>query len=127
MTRSEFLARWSSLAAEFNRMSAHVDGAKVISAILADLESVFHHEDLDVLTLREAAEVSGYSLDHLGRLVRDGQIANVGRPHRPRVRRGDLPKKAILRAGPPTEILRMSSKGQIARSVVNSERGRHDG
>jgi hypothetical protein len=44
-----------------------------------------------LLTLTEAAEMSGYSADHLGRCVRDGMIPNAGRPNSPRIRRADLP------------------------------------
>ena len=34
------------------------------------------------LTLKEASDLSGYSTDHLGRLVREGKIPNAGRPER---------------------------------------------
>ena len=45
------------------------------------------------LTLQEAADLSGYSADHLGRLVREGKIPNAGRPKAPRIARRDLPRK----------------------------------
>ena len=41
-----------------------------------------------------AARESGYSADHLGRLVRDGRIPNAGRPGAPRIARSHLPRKA---------------------------------
>lgn len=47
----------------------------------------------EALDLRTAADVSGYSADHLTRLVREGRLRNLGRKHSPRFRRGDLPRK----------------------------------
>ena len=57
------------------------------------------HND-EVLSLKEAAVISGYSADHLGRLVRQGRVQNVGRKNAPKLRRGDLPKhpKGMARA-----------------------------
>lgn len=46
------------------------------------------------LTLDEAALRSGYSADHLARLIRDGRLPNAGRHGAPRVRAGDLPVRA---------------------------------
>jgi len=43
------------------------------------------------LTLDEASLRSGYSADHLARLIRAGRLANAGRRGAPRVRAGDLP------------------------------------
>lgn len=43
------------------------------------------------LTLAEAALRSGYSEDHLARLVREGRLPNAGRRGAPRIRAGDLP------------------------------------
>ena len=45
------------------------------------------------MTLAQAAVASGYSADHLGREVREGRIPNAGRPHAPRIRRANLPRK----------------------------------
>ena len=46
------------------------------------------------LTLGEAAAESGYSADHLGRLVREGKIPNAGRPNAPRIARRELLTKS---------------------------------
>ena len=51
----------------------------------AELEAALRQEDDTLLTLTEAARESGYSADHLGRLVRDGKIPNTGRPGAPRI------------------------------------------
>lgn len=129
MTRSELLSHWLHRAEEFRQLGVMVDGARLISALVTDLEAVFREEEAEVLTLAEASRLSGYSADHLGRLIRAGTMANAGSKHRPRVRRGELPCKPIgkLHAQPSGDIVRLTSKRQIARSVVNSEHGRHDG
>lgn len=68
------------------------------------------------LTLSEASELSGYSTDHLGRLVRDGKIPNAGRPGAPRIARGDLPRKSGRMASTP--LTREIDRTQIVRSAI---------
>ena len=58
-----------------------------------ELEEALREHDIEALTLQEAAVESGYSADHLGRLVRDGKITSAGQPNAPRIRRADLPRK----------------------------------
>ena len=45
------------------------------------------------LTLEQAAMMSGYSSDHLGALVRRGDIPQAGQPNAPRIHFRDLPKR----------------------------------
>lgn len=59
-----------------------------------DLEATLREQDETTLSLVEAARESGYSADHLGRLVREGKIPNAGRPGAPRIARVHLPRKA---------------------------------
>ncbi len=73
----------------------------------------------EALTLQEAARESGYSADHLGRLVRDGKVPNAGRANAPRIRRCDLPmKREDLRDELSASQFAGTSKEQIARSIV---------
>ena len=81
-----------------SRLDAHVDGAKLISEMLEELRACQRDNADCLLNLTQAAKVSGYSADHLGRLVRDGTLVNHGRPHAPRIRRGDLPQRPAARA-----------------------------
>ena len=95
MTSEEFLAKWTAEAEAMHRRGARVNGAGLCSEILADFRSVVaSHPDPDVtFNLTQAASYSGYSREHLGRLVKAGKICNAGRPCAPRIRRGDLPRK----------------------------------
>ena len=124
MTRDELLARWQSRRAEWKRLGAHVEGAAVADEVIADLALLEQFEGEEVLSLSAACKESGYSRDHLARLIRQGTIPNAGRPNAPRVRRRDLPRKAaVLQSVDESGI----SRAQIARSVVNSLRERNDG
>ncbi len=124
MTREDFTTRWRGRRDEFARLGALVEGVKLCDEVLADAEALFRSEEHDVLTLTEAAQESGYSAGHLGRLVRSGTIPNAGRPNAPKIRRADLPRKATgLRRTGATAKLLGATPGQIARAVVTSKPG----
>jgi hypothetical protein len=74
--------------------------------------------------MEEAARESGYSAEHLGRLIRTGRIPNAGRRSAPRVRRGDLPAKPAHRPDvlAPDEAQSEFSNG-LFRDIVNSKFG----
>jgi hypothetical protein len=97
VTPQEFAAKWTDVADGFRRRRALVDGAALLDDVLADVAAVAQADADELLDLRAAARESGYSADHLGRLVHAGTIPNAGRPHAPRIRRADLPRKARLR------------------------------
>lgn len=80
-----------------------------------------------LLNLKEAAGVSGYSDDHLGRLVRSGDIVNSGRPNAPKIALRDLPMKpGHLHPTPVLREVTPASAKRIARSIVSPKEG-HDG
>lgn len=115
--------RWLARRDELRRLHALVDGAELCDALLADLDATVRAESAVALSLRDAAELSGYSADHLGRLIRAGTLPNVGRRHAPKIRLADLPRKAS--APEPVDDLTSTralvrSRVQIARSVVTS-------
>lgn len=58
-----------------------------------ELEAALSTFDDESLTLGQAAEESGYSVEYLGRLVRCGTIPNAGKKGSPRIRRCDLPRR----------------------------------
>lgn len=92
-TISEVLERWTVRQAEWARLRVQLDGAALAGDIVADLHRIAQGEQDAALTLTAAAEISGYSTEHLGRLLRQGVIPNAGRKHSPRIRRSDLPMR----------------------------------
>ena len=122
MTPDGFVEKWASEALQLRRRRALVDGAALLDDVLADFAALTTAVADELLNLRQAAQESGYSADHLGRLVREGRICNSGRPHSPRVRRCDLPQKAsVLRVAATRLSLLGATPGQIARAVVTSQ------
>ena len=86
----------------------------------AELEAALRVQNAELLTLTEAAEASGYSADHLGRLVRNGSIKNYGRRNAPKVRRGDLPRKLTLPSCQADPKLLGASRRQVAKAITTS-------
>lgn len=68
-----------------------------------DLEAAVRQWTVELLTIREASQQSGYSQDHLRSLVRDGVIPDArpaGSRGEIRIRRCDLPRKPGLASRP---------------------------
>jgi hypothetical protein len=86
--------RWRIRRDELRRLHALADGATLCDELLVELDQLAADTTNELLSLHKAATESGYSADHLGRLVREGKLANAGRVNSPRIRRGDLPFKA---------------------------------
>ena len=150
MTRKELTAEVRRLKSEPGRVGASIDGsllsprdlpalwrssaenlrpyaetaAHAFERAAEDLEHALHSEADERLTLAQAAEVSGYSQDYLGRMLRSNQVPNAGRPHAPRIRRSDLPRKACrLPSKGSVPHLVGATPGEIARAVVTSQQG----
>lgn len=68
--------------------------AAAYRACARELEEARRLQEAEPLTLQQASALSGYSVDHLGRMVRAGTLRNVGRKHKPLVLRRDLPMRA---------------------------------
>jgi len=121
MCLSELVAKWSTRRDEYRRLSVMVDGARLCEEVIADIRLLIKTQGETVLSLSGAAEISGYSREHLGRLVKDGKLANVGQPGAPKVRRIDLPmKRGTLPGQGLTSHIAGASKRQTVRSVVDS-------
>jgi hypothetical protein len=88
----DLVAGWRARAELFRKHGVE-QAAATIEVLAVELEAVLQADDGRCLTLRQGSEESGYSVEHLARLVREGKLANVGRKYAPRVRRGDLPKR----------------------------------
>lgn len=94
MRIEEVRERWLTRREELARLDAHVDGVRIIDQFVADLEAIEQDEADEILSLTRAADLSGYSSEHLARCIRQGRIPNAGRRNKPMIRRGDLPRKA---------------------------------
>ena len=116
-------AEWRAHA-ETLRAYGAAGQADAVDRCADELERALAADDGELLTLQQAASVSGYSADHLGRLIRLGTLPNLGRSRSPRIRRGDLPRKA---ATLPVRAASLHVPGadprQVARAVVTSRKG----
>ncbi len=97
------LAWWERFASDCEAMDNYVRASVLTRMIVSSLREIRTRDLNRELTLTEAARLRGCSVGHIGRLVRQGKVPNVGRPHAPRVRAGDLPKRAKNLAGPTIE------------------------
>lgn len=59
----------------FAPLSAQIDGALFCRALLAQIDEVLGSALEQPVTLEKAARLSGYSSEHLRRLIREGQLA----------------------------------------------------
>ena len=92
----------------------------------AELEAALRAQDDDLVTLKEAARLSGYGTDHLRRLHREGKLTATRAGRRLLFRTGNLPKKPTsVVDGPPR---RTYDHGAHARQVAirRSHGGSHD-
>ena len=93
------IERWRDEAAVLRANGA--DALAQVKERDADqLEAAWRELQLQEMTLDQAQRACGYSKDHLRRLMRDGELRNVGRKGRPRVLRCDLPQKPGRRSIP---------------------------
>jgi hypothetical protein len=88
------VTRWRAQAGDLRRFGAGGQ-ADAVDQCAVELESALASMGDEMLSLESAARESGYSADHLGRLIRTGRLTNHGRPKAPKVRHGELPKKPI--------------------------------
>ena len=95
MTELELVLSWREQAARYERDGVTI-AARVLDRCAQELESAIANAGQEAVSLNDGARLSGYSADHLSRLIRDGRIPNVGTKRRPRIRVADLPRKAAL-------------------------------
>lgn len=88
-----FLASgWREVAATLRPYGAE-SAATALERCADELEARVMEWADEPLTLSEAAQESGYSVQHLRRLVTEGLLTDVAESGQIRVRRGDLPRK----------------------------------
>lgn len=113
------ITRWRSEASFIRSRYNDEPRARVCEVCADELEEAIREAAGQPLTLAQAAHMSGYSKDHISRLIRDGKITNAGRKGSPRVLVRDLPRKPGLRPEPPRLHLTKAGKESVARSVLS--------
>lgn len=116
MLPAGLVSQWRAAAALF-REHEQATTAVVYEKCAEALEAALAQDREAALTLQEAAAESGYSADHLGRMVREGKIPNAGMPNAPRIARPDLPRKAAVAR--PSQRCDFD-RAQIVRSAINA-------
>lgn len=90
---TDLAAQWRDKADTLRECGA--ESQAVLLELCVDELEAFHREHaLEALTLTEATQESGYSYSALQKKVASGELPNMGSKNSPRVRRGDLPRKA---------------------------------
>ena len=67
--------------------------ASLAEDFAAELDATVTDWQNEALTIKQAAQESGYSQEALRRAIRNGDLANAGRKGSPRIKRVDLPRK----------------------------------
>ena len=111
--------RWRREAGCYERDGALVNASAILRRCAVELETVAVAHDNESLDLRAAAAESGYSPDHLGRLIRHGTLPNAGVDFAPRILRRNLPRKPGHGVPTPTISGTLASRTEIARSVLH--------
>ena len=107
------VATWRD-EAQLYRRRGREDLALFLESLIEEVVCLFEHYDDASMTLAQASAEGGYSPSHLGRLVRDGDVPNAGRPNAPRIARRHLPSKPV----PPLPSSPDLSRTQIVRSAT---------
>jgi hypothetical protein len=92
MALADLSARWIARADELAPYAPAA--AEAFRRAAVELEAAQRAADDEVLSLADAAAVSGYSSETLRHMVSRGRIPNAGRRGAPRIRRADLPRQA---------------------------------
>jgi hypothetical protein len=122
MTIETLAKDWRSRAGKLRDWAAAEEVAHAWEAAARELEAVLAAEEQELLNLQQASQHSGYSPDHLGRLIREGKILNSGRVNAPRIRVGDLPRKPGETPSGAAAQHTKQAKEFIARALLNSGR-----
>ena len=123
---SELPDEWRALAAQQRRLGAESQ-ARILDFCADELAAALARAGDELLSLARAAHESGYTADHLARMVRQGKIPNSGRKSKPLIRRRDLPKKTLKNEAPPCFSPQSGYiKHRLFRDIINSKFGGDD-
>jgi hypothetical protein len=125
-TPAELPDDWRALAAQQRRLGAESQ-ARILDFCADELAAALARAGDELLSLARAAQESGYTADHLSRMVRQGKIPNSGRKSKPLIRRRDLPKKTLKSEAAPSFFAQSGYiKGRLFRDIIHSKFGGDD-
>jgi hypothetical protein len=82
---------WTDVfARSCDSLHIRVDAAPLAREIVSSIRAIRETSLDESLSLTEASRRYGYTADHIGRLVREGKLLNVGRKNAPRVLARDI-------------------------------------
>jgi hypothetical protein len=122
---AELAAQWRARAVQLREWSgaAAESVAHAYERAADELCAEIERDSAETVTLTEAERISGYSADHIGRLLRNGTVSNAGRKNAPRVRLSDLPRKPGAALKQPTGNLHIDREAR-AQAVINRHVGK---
>ena len=113
---------WRARATELRRWAADNGAATAFELAADELEQASRVEADTLLTVAQAAALTGRHPDTVGSAVREGRLTNRGVKHRPRVQQAEL-----LRVFPPARIAgdrrAAYDHNADARSLLETRRG----
>jgi hypothetical protein len=125
-TPAELPEEWRALAAQQRRLGADAQ-ARILEFCADELAAALLHAGDELLSLSRAAQESGYSADHLSRMVREGRIPNSGRHSKPLIRRKDLPAKTSRsKEKPCVDSQKPLYSSRLFRDIIHSKYGGDD-
>jgi hypothetical protein len=89
---------WTAEAERLRERYGLEDLARLCEAHVREVNLAIERGSDEILTLKQGARESGYSISHLRTLLTTGQMTNVGRSGAPRILRSELPPKRIEQA-----------------------------
>ena len=93
-THLDCIAKWRLDASSLNRMGIASEIADEKRRCADEIEAAARRTDCALVSLSDAARISGFSPRQRSRLVCQKRIPNHGSKTRPKVAVGDLPRKA---------------------------------
>lgn len=91
----ESFAEWLRARAEYlEAWEGDTPIVRTLRRVAQELDAAFRRGAIRHVGLAEAAEIGGYSVSHLGRLLREQPERNLGTKHRPAFAYYDVPRKA---------------------------------
>lgn len=121
----ELPERWERRADEFHAHGAE-GVAKTLEKIAEELRQKLEAGLDEPLAPEEAADETGYTADHIRRLIRRDKLPNAGDDTSLKIRRKHLPRKPGHTLGR-ARSKQVGSRSRVARTVLDSDQEAEDG